>query len=172
MRWHSAKSLAIGRALQQGATLTTQQQTPIGQHRARPQGAFIAGIQVTPVLPLVVGAQHLPMLGRGVQAAVVVGKQPHQVEVGPLGSWRRLQRLLRPCLAAILGGQHQRPEAYRNALPGIEKVHGEQRPVFFARQALDLPGFPAVGGGQDRAPVTHRPAVPGIHEGHTRQWRG
>ncbi|MCY1542782.1 hypothetical protein D9M68_785480 [compost metagenome] len=103
---------------------------------------------------------------------MAVGEQPHQIEVGPAGPRRCLHGLLRPGPPTVLGRHHQGPEANRNTLPGIEEMHGEQWPVLFAGQALDLPGVTTVGGGQDRPPVANGPTLPGIDERHTVESRG
>ncbi|MNG15430.1 hypothetical protein D3C84_992590 [compost metagenome] len=89
---------------------------------------------------------------------MTVREKPHQIEVGAAVSLRRLQRLLGPGLATIVGGQNQRPEAYGHALPGIEEMHSEQRAIFFTGQALDLPGVAAIAAIQDRSPMADCPA--------------
>ncbi|MNE69984.1 hypothetical protein D3C80_1657450 [compost metagenome] len=48
-------------------------------------------------------------------------------------------------------------------------MHGEQRAIDIAVDALHRPGFSAITAGQDRAPVANGPAVAGIDEADTGQ---
>ncbi|PAV72398.1 hypothetical protein WR25_15965 [Diploscapter pachys] len=156
---------AVRRPAQQGATLPTHQQPAIGQHSARPERAVVAGVQVSPGLPSVVGAQQLPAFGRGIEPVMtIIDEQAHQVEVRAAGARRCRQVALGPGRPAIVGGQHQRPQPHRHAPQVVEEMHGEQRPVLVRGQALELPMLAAIVAGKNRPPMAHRPAMPGIGE--------
>ncbi|MNV86597.1 hypothetical protein D3C71_1806440 [compost metagenome] len=94
-------------AMQQCAALATDQQGAIGQHGSRPKRALIAGIQIAPAFPIVIGTQHLASFGSGIHAAVSVDEKPHQVQIGTARSWWGFKLLLIPGFSAVIGRQHQ-----------------------------------------------------------------
>jgi hypothetical protein len=71
-----------------------------------------------------------------------------------------------PALAAIFRHQHQRPQADRHPVAGVEHVQRKQRAVFSRGAALHGPALAPVFGVQDHAPVPRGPALARIGERH------
>ncbi len=161
--------LARVRAAVQGAAQAAHQQRTIGQRRAGPERAAVAGGQVVPAGALVIRVQHIAFFRRRVQRAAGAGEQAEQVQVRAPRARRRRQLALRPMAPAIAGGEHQRPQAHGDPVRGVEEVHGKQGPVLVRRAALELPALAAVHRVQHHARMAHGPALLFRGKGHARQ---